>query len=321
MRSDVKVGVICLFVLLLAVVGYFAWNGGGGTKGDRAGREGPGRVQTGLASDPGHGGVAGGTGGILAGPTATQPTETGTSFGPRTAFGAGIPPSMTAPAAATQPTLAGGAGLGGYSPGTTIISTATTYTPATSQPVGDLGLSGASTRPAVVTATMPATTMAATRPWYGGPRLSGGTPGLTGGVPGMPGFGTTTTAPATSEYVVKKGDSLWTVAHANHITIGALASANGLAADAQLKEKQKLKIPAAVTSLTATTHPATGPATTRAATSVVASVTVKAGDSLRKIAKTVYGDEAQWKKIYAANKTTIGADPNDLALGTKLTIP
>lgn len=49
--------------------------------------------------------------------------------------------------------------------------------------------------------------------------------------------------------------------------------------------------------------------------------TVKAGDSLWNIAKAVYGDGSQWKKIYDANKKTIGKDKDAIKPGQKLVIP
>jgi hypothetical protein len=48
---------------------------------------------------------------------------------------------------------------------------------------------------------------------------------------------------------------------------------------------------------------------------------VKKGDSLWKIAKIVYGEGDKWRKIYEANKKTIGANPNKLKVGQKLVIP
>jgi hypothetical protein len=57
------------------------------------------------------------------------------------------------------------------------------------------------------------------------------------------------------------------------------------------------------------------------ATNPPKSYTVKSGDSLWKIAKIVYGNGAQWRKIYEANKKTIGANPNKLKVGQKLVIP
>lgn len=51
--------------------------------------------------------------------------------------------------------------------------------------------------------------------------------------------------------------------------------------------------------------------------------TVKSGDSLWKIAarKDVYGDGNKWRKIYDANKKTIGKNPNKIYPGQKLVIP
>ena len=49
--------------------------------------------------------------------------------------------------------------------------------------------------------------------------------------------------------------------------------------------------------------------------------TVEAGDTLRSIAEQVYGDPAQWPRIYDANRDTIGPDPNALSAGLRLHIP
>lgn len=51
------------------------------------------------------------------------------------------------------------------------------------------------------------------------------------------------------------------------------------------------------------------------------SYTVKAGDSLWKIASRVYGNGDDWRKIYNANKKAIGANPNLIKPGQKLAIP
>ena len=48
--------------------------------------------------------------------------------------------------------------------------------------------------------------------------------------------------------------------------------------------------------------------------------TVKTGDSLSKIAKQVYGDASQWKKIHLANSDRI-KDPDKIQPGWTLTIP
>ena len=49
-------------------------------------------------------------------------------------------------------------------------------------------------------------------------------------------------------------------------------------------------------------------------------LTMKSGDTLSKIAKQVYGDAGQWKKIHEANKAKI-PNPDLIHPGDELTIP
>ncbi|MFT2007248.1 LysM peptidoglycan-binding domain-containing protein [Pontibacter sp. 13R65] len=49
--------------------------------------------------------------------------------------------------------------------------------------------------------------------------------------------------------------------------------------------------------------------------------TVSGGDSLSKIAKKFYGDAGAWKKIYEANKATIGSNPDLIKPGQQFVIP
>lgn len=49
--------------------------------------------------------------------------------------------------------------------------------------------------------------------------------------------------------------------------------------------------------------------------------TVKRGDCLSAIARQVYGDANQWRKIYEANKSVIGKNPNLIFPGQTYTIP
>ena len=48
---------------------------------------------------------------------------------------------------------------------------------------------------------------------------------------------------------------------------------------------------------------------------------VQSGDTLATIAAQFYDDASQWRRIYDANKDTIGSDPDKLKVGMKLTIP
>jgi cell wall-associated NlpC family hydrolase len=51
------------------------------------------------------------------------------------------------------------------------------------------------------------------------------------------------------------------------------------------------------------------------------SYTVKQGDWLSKIAERQYGEVSDWPRIYNANREVIGADPNLIVPGQKLTLP
>ncbi len=49
--------------------------------------------------------------------------------------------------------------------------------------------------------------------------------------------------------------------------------------------------------------------------------TVKEGDTLSSIAKEFYGNAADYKIIYEANKDLIGDDPDQIQVGMELMIP
>jgi nucleoid-associated protein YgaU len=49
--------------------------------------------------------------------------------------------------------------------------------------------------------------------------------------------------------------------------------------------------------------------------------TVEAGDTLATIADKFYGDSGAWRKIFDANRSAIGDDPDKLKVGTQLRIP
>jgi len=57
-----------------------------------------------------------------------------------------------------------------------------------------------------------------------------------------------------------------------------------------------------------------------AAAGAARTYTVKSGDSLSKIAKQLYGDASQWKKIHQANTDKI-KDPDKIQPGWTLNIP
>jgi LysM repeat protein len=86
-----------------------------------------------------------------------------------------------------------------------------------------------------------------------------------------------------------------------------------------LKIGARLNIPAKDAVIVKTTA---APATSGATVSGAAQdYEIVSGDTLSQISNKVYGDSKHWNLIYEANKKVIGADPAELVVGTKLTIP
>lgn len=63
-----------------------------------------------------------------------------------------------------------------------------------------------------------------------------------------------------------------------------------------------------------------GASSTAPAAEVSETYEVKSGDSLSKIAKRVYGNASDWKKIFEANRDLL-KDPDKIFPGQKLKIP
>ncbi|WP_414663232.1 muramidase family protein [Horticoccus sp. 23ND18S-11] len=128
-----------------------------------------------------------------------------------------------------------------------------------------------------------------------------------------------------SSYTVKSGDSLWTIARKNNLTVAQLTGANNLPATASLRPGQKLIIPS---------KPAAGGTATPVAASSAASTksephatpapkastegikhTVKSGETLGAIARKY---DVRQRDLAVANNIS---DPGKLKPGMELTIP
>ncbi len=135
--------------------------------------------------------------------------------------------------------------------------------------------------------------------------------------------------PATT-YLVAKGDSLWTIAKKNQLTVGELAAANNLKPASTLRLGQKLIIPgkAPVSGGAAATQPPAASTSPMATSAIGApppdaakakgesiSHTVKMGESLGTIARK-YG--VRQGDIAVANNIT---DPQKITAGQILSIP
>ncbi|MBA9027513.1 LysM peptidoglycan-binding domain-containing protein [Peribacillus huizhouensis] len=90
-----------------------------------------------------------------------------------------------------------------------------------------------------------------------------------------------------------------------------------------LKEWRELKVTKVDTSKPAKKPTTSASRPSAAKPAKVTSYTVKANDSLWKIAKRpeIYGDGDQWRRIYNANVKVIGKNPNSIKAGQKLVIP
>lgn len=123
-----------------------------------------------------------------------------------------------------------------------------------------------------------------------------------------------------STYTVASGDSLWTIARRNHITVAELAAANNIRPNAVVQIGQRLIVPAKAVagSSVSVTDPAAAraaaPAATRAPRETVKHV-VRAGETLGGIARKY---QVKVGEIATANNI---ADPAKIRPGMELTIP
>lgn len=133
------------------------------------------------------------------------------------------------------------------------------------------------------------------------------------------------TTAQTTDYTVQPGDNLWQIAAkylgngSRHKELEAI-NADRLGPNGELRVGTKIRVP---TSAGATTPP---PAATKpepkkpASTPSSKTYTVKAGDTLRKIAGKTLGSESRWKELFENNRSQI-KDPDALRVGATLKIP
>lgn len=137
--------------------------------------------------------------------------------------------------------------------------------------------------------------------------------------PGTPAAAEVTTqaAPAPVTYTVVKGDSLWSIARKNNVTVKEIAAVNKIRADAPLKLGQRLVIPgkAPAPAAPSTSITSVAPGTPAAPTTKTITHIVKAGETLGGIAKKY---QVKIGEIATANNI---ADPTKIRVGQSLKIP
>ena len=296
MRTDVKVGLICAFAIVLCVVIYFVARGNHAPAPPISRSDAPHVLQTpsltpapALTSDPvlpGRTVASGGSGGSVGGGLITIPH-------------ADTPTTMPAPA-----TMPATPTMGPSVPTLTVTpGGATPYGTARAWPE----LPG--TTPLIPSAAGPTQpTLVITPP----PGTAGPTASLSGA----------------TTYKIQRGDMLTPIAKKYGVTVNAIVAANQGLDPARLKIDAVIKIPAPLHAATpvASTRPA-APATRPAVVTTVATTIkpgttykVKKGDTLTTIARAAYGATGSWKKIFQANQAAI-SDPDVVPIGTQITIP
>ena len=123
-----------------------------------------------------------------------------------------------------------------------------------------------------------------------------------------------------STYTIAKGDSLWSVAKKNHLSVSELAKANNLPTGAALKPGKKLLIPVKAGAVAPTKEaPVSLSSAKPASASTVAAsgekYTVKSGESLSVIARKF---QVPAGELAAVNNIT---DPSKVRAGQQLIIP
>jgi LysM repeat protein len=297
MRTDVKVGLVCVLILIIAVVAYFAMQGKSTDvkTGPRTATGNTGAAAT-PATPPTNPPAPSNTGSFAPPPSTPDSTASPLAYTP---VGPAQTPTPYSPSSSTTMPASGGANTFNPNSGTaqpllppagstsTSGNPRTTYGPTPASPTGpttgtptygpgtDTGLrSGndslreptpgnrSTVRPdpsGLTGGTVPSGTT-------GGTRSDTGLTGTTGG-----GRSTATgsdhsgglTGGSGNSYIVQSGDNLTTIARKNHVSLKDLKAANpGINYDS-LKLKQKINIPAA----SATTSTPTGGSSTRGLTS------------------------------------------------------
>jgi nucleoid-associated protein YgaU len=125
-------------------------------------------------------------------------------------------------------------------------------------------------------------------------------------------------APKTTEYIVKSGDTMVTIAKqwfGDESKWSLIAKTNPWVDPARMQIGQKLQLPAK------DAKPEPIKVDAKAPKSDKSVYIVRSGDTLARIAREFYGSIAKWEMIYEANKAVIGDDPAALQVGMKLTLP
>ena len=356
MRTDVKVGLVCAFVLILVVVAYFAFSTNAPKPGATARTAGltsgvePGAgLKTGAAAtpatEPAHADSAAnaqsdGRIGDVNGAPAVADDAGGSRVGD-TVGGAVIEPPGGAKGNANEP-LGGSVGgmVGGPIGGVMTPHVGLLPAPVPTPPRSSRN--DVSTPAAAGSSAILGGATADRTPGAGEPRSTARVERSGAAVPVIPTPGSHAATGQT--YTIVRGDTLSGIARKTHRTVKDLEAANPGVVPTRLRVNQKINLPAqrpgtaatptrrsaAATGsrTTAARTAASGRASARAAANAGSSrnarpggtYVVKPGDTLRKIAKQAYGDEGMWRRILRTNRGKLRS-ASALRAGMTLQLP
>jgi len=269
--------------------------------------------------------------------TPTTPSTTPTVT-PRTADrpAASTPPSRptATPSTAGEPSAAGSTAAPSSAPSTSGNSGTPSPT-TTGAPVGpDAATTATGTTPVTPTGSTGSPSAAGTTP---GAASAPSTPTVAPVTPPPVAPAPRTSAPAPSparEYTIIEGDTFTSIAEeyfGDRRKVVLISAANPNVDPARLAIGQRIRLPAQDTSLpasatsseSATPTTPVAPIVTEPTGTAAGRYTIQKGDTLASIADRFYGTKAEsaWRRIFEANRTTIGDDPSRLRIGAALVIP
>ena len=282
MRTDVKIGLIAVFVILISLVAYFAWQGK--------------KTETPPL------------------PTVGSPL-TGTDSGTADGSVRIVPPTPASLPAATEPTT-----LTGSWPTTGPATTGPAWGPLVTTTRPDTALprspwdrdTGSTTRPAWETTPIPGPTLTTTRPaWDTAPLTTDTT--VTGSATHTVVAGDTFGKLAKQYHTTIKA-----IAAANpgvdsaHLKLRQKINTPATTGTTDTHTTTTRTPPDTTTPPATTTRPAAAPG---------GKYTVQKGDTLTKIAIKVYGSKKYAARIARANRTRLQGDPNSIEVGQVLVLP
>ncbi len=125
---------------------------------------------------------------------------------------------------------------------------------------------------------------------------------------------------AARTYVVRRGDTLTSIAqhvYGSSRMVRAIERANPGLDPRRMLVGRRIRLPSSTLALRHTGTIAPGVSHRTGAHSYI----VRRGDNLYRIARKFYHRASLWRRIYRANRRTIGSNPGDIRVGERLIIP